>query len=156
MKSKEELLAEQIKFYNSSEELPIKRFQKFNKYIMITSDVGGDFGDFSARIDRITQYINSDLKDEALREIVNFRQSLFNGLNDISTSNMALACLVKSIDGVPTKSTSDEELNGIIEILDKAGFTKAESDIMTMDVKKKSKWSLRRIFQSNSTTKEQK
>lgn len=138
-----------IDFFDSSQSLPIKRFHSFNKYMMMASDVGSDFGDYDARITRLRDFIKSDLKEEAEKELINFKQSLFNGLNEISPSNFALAMLVKSIDGKPVSVKTDEEIEYIIDKLDKAGYTKKEREDKTSEVKKK--WKMNWLFTFLST-----
>ena len=106
---------------------------------MIASDVGSDFADFDMRIKRIREFVNSDLKDEALKELVNFKQSLFNGLNEISPANSALAVLVKSIDGKKVEVNTGAEIDYVMGVLENHHFTKEQRDKKTSEVKKKNR-----------------
>lgn len=128
---------EEFEFYESSEELPIKKFQKFNKLMMMASDVGSSFADYSNRINRVRQFIQSELPKEANKELINLKQALFNGLNEMDPSNEALAILVKSINGKPVSTNTESEIESVIKRLDAAGFTKKAKDEKISEVKKK-------------------
>lgn len=129
-----------IEYFESTEDLPIKRYQKFNKYLMLDSDVGSDFNAFNHRIANIKNFVDADLKQEALDEIVNFRQALFNGLNEISPSVNALVALIKTVDGKPFNYNSEKEVQRVIDYMDRSGFSKKDADNLTSEVKKNSIW----------------
>ena len=137
-----------IEFYESTEDLPIKRFQKFTKYLMNDSDVGSDFNAYNARILRLREFVDAGLKKEALDELINFKQALFNGINEISPSISALVMLIKTINGKPLNIYSDSEVDKAMKALDSMGFSKKDADNKVSEVKKNSILNFLNIFRN--------
>ena len=48
-----------VEIYDSIDELPIQRFQKYNKFLLIDSGVGSDLQDVLNHIDRAKIYIKA-------------------------------------------------------------------------------------------------
>lgn len=128
-----------VELYDSAEVLPIKRYQRFNKYLMIDNEVGSCFEDFDKRTMKIIELLKKDLKNEAVIEMENRRQMVFNSYENYSPKNLALAILVYSINGVVFNDYSESKLDEIVNELDKIGFTKILMDQEIDEVKKKSK-----------------
>jgi hypothetical protein len=126
-----------ILFYDSARDLPIRRYQKFNKYIMIAMQVGDSIADYDKRMVRANGYLASEDCKSAIVEITNQRQTLHHALEEYSPQNFALALMVHSIDGGIVDEYSDDALNGILDTLDKIGFTKNQADTTLDAVKKK-------------------
>lgn len=127
----------EIEIYSDFETLPILRFQKFNKYQLKASDVGSEFSDFQQRVVKISQYIQKDLKDSALKELENMTLTVFNGFHEISPRSKAFAILVKRIDEEEFQDISAEGLQKCLEALDAINFPYAEVLRLITDVKKK-------------------
>ena len=79
----------QVTFYDSIRKLPIRRYQKFNKHMMIAAEVGDSIADYDRRTSRVLGYLNSDDIKSAAIELNNRRQTLHNALQEYSPSNMA-------------------------------------------------------------------
>lgn len=126
-----------VTFYDSDRNLPYRRWQKFNKHMMIQLEVGDSIGEYDARMQRAIKYINADDKKSAAIELTNQRQCLHNVLEGYSPKGMALATLVYSIDGVVYEDYEEEGLNEILDKLDLIGFTKELLDNTVDYVKKK-------------------
>ena len=126
-----------ILFYDSARDLPIRRYQKFNKYVMISMQVGDSIADYDKRMARANGYLVSEDCKSAIVEITNQRQTLHHALEQYSPQNFALALMVYSIDGVVSETYSDDALNAILDTLDKIGFTKSQADTTLETVKKK-------------------
>ncbi|MGB0896922.1 MAG: hypothetical protein ACPGRW_06340 [Flavobacteriaceae bacterium] len=125
-----------INIYDSIEMLPVKRFQKFNKLQLLSSDVGSDFTDYAQRIATIGQYVGKGLQDLALKELENLNMSLFNGFNEVSPHSLSFAILIKSIGNKEYLDYSEDGLQEVLKDLDKIGFD-YENAINTMrNVKK--------------------
>lgn len=129
----------EVKFYNSIDDLPIKRFQKFNKYMMIDNEVGSTFEDFLRRDRMISEFIDKEMYEEAKTAMSNRSQTVFNAYMDYSPREQALAIMVHSIDGKRYTDYSDDTLDEITGRLDEYGFTKKDMDETIEKVKKKSK-----------------
>lgn len=124
-------------FIDTPEKLPIKRFQKFNKFFMIDLEVGCDFADYQKRTQSVIEFLKKDMKSEAVKELTNRSQMVWNLFTEYSPKGMALACLIKSIDDVEYEDYDEEGLELIVERLGEIGFTQ-DNLIETLDeVKKK-------------------
>lgn len=127
-----------VEFYNSPEELPIKRFQKFNKNVMIDVEVGNSFQDYEERTFKTVAFLRKGMLEDAIKELENRRQAVFNAFEEYSPKHYALALMVKSIDGEPCEDMSEEGLNLILEKLDKINYSEKELNEDLAKVKKKS------------------
>lgn len=127
-----------VEFYDSPENLSIKRYQSFNKYLMIDNEVGSSVLDYDKRMQKAIQFVKSDMKSEAIKELTNNRQNVFNCLNEYTPKNKALAILVKSIDERNYENINSNTLNEIETRLESIGFTREMMDNVINQVKKKS------------------
>ena len=104
---------------------------------MIAMQVGDSIADYDKRMVRANGYLASEDCKSAIVEITNQRQTLHHALEEYSPQNFALALMVHSIDGGIVDEYSDDALNGILDTLDKIGFTKNQADTTLEAVKKK-------------------
>lgn len=111
------LKGHKVMLYNSIEELPMVRFHKFNKCLLVDAGIGSDLSAFDGHIERVVRYIKNDQREEANKELQNLRQSVFMVLQELSPQHMAFACMVVSIDGEACDDISDEGLRKILETL---------------------------------------
>lgn len=105
-----------IEQYESIEELPMARYQKFNKYLLIDAGLGSDVEKFSEHANRVAAYIRSSNSNLALKELRNMVQCVSLVMSEVSPAFMAFIALVKSIDGEEVKDLSEE---GIAELTKK-------------------------------------
>lgn len=98
-----------LKIYDSIEELPIARFHKYNKFMLIDSGIGSDLSDIDAHIDRIVKYIQTSPKD-AINELMNMRQAFYLIDKEICAKHLAFITLIAEIDGKLLDDLSDENL----------------------------------------------
>lgn len=134
-------MSKRIEFYSNPEELPVKRFQRFNKYFMIDIEVGETFEDYDQRTYKVVALLRKKMVDDAVKELENRRQAVFNAFEEYSPKNYALAIMVKSIDGINytgKKYLTEEGLDEILEKLNEIGYTRKELDKDLSEVKKKS------------------
>lgn len=102
-----------LRMYDSIDELPIRNFQKYNKFLLIDSGIGSDADDIDAHIVKIAKFIKID-KAKAYAELHNLRNSLFMVANEISPKHLAFVSLIHSIDGKEVTDLSDDNLNSIL------------------------------------------
>lgn len=107
-----------VEVYDSIDEMPIQRFHKYNKYLLIESGVGGDIQDIMDHIQRAQIYVTKEPK-LAIIELQNLAQSVAFISNEMSPKYMAFAALVKSIDGKPQEDLSDLGIQKVMDILNK-------------------------------------
>lgn len=123
-----------VEMYDSIDELPIQRFQKYNKYLLIDSGVGSDLQDVLNHIERAKIYINAN-PAMASTELENLRQSIYLVKEEMSPKHMAFAVLVSKVDSKEMNDLSDAGLKKVLEILSEA--KKGWLDGVLNSVKKK-------------------
>lgn len=123
----------EVEIYDTIEELPMVRFHKYQKLLLIDAGIGSDITAFDQRGEKIRRYILAGDKDKALAELANFRQAVYFVQNGINPKHRAFALLVASIDGEPTEATDA----GIDAVLDKLGDTPVSQLAARMDAVKK-------------------
>ena len=132
-----EINGKKVELYDSIESMPIVRFHKYNKMLLIEAGIGSDLRDFDRHIERALIYIRGNDMSKAVSELENLRQNVYFIQSGISPKNLAFAVLVKSIDGKPTNDLSDEALKEVCETL--SGAIKEEQTEQTESVKKKNR-----------------
>ena len=123
-----------VEIYDSIDEMPINRFQRYNKYLLIDSGVGSDLQDVLDHIDRAKIYIKSN-PAMAITELDNMKQAVYLVSEQISPKYMAFAVLVSKIDGQPMDDLTDAGLQRVLDILKEA--EKSWIDGILHSVKKK-------------------
>lgn len=139
-----------VVFFDSIKQMPIRRYQQSNKYLMIASDIGSDFADFDKRTLKVMEFLKKGMLGEAVKEMENRRQTIWNAYKNYNPQGMSLALLVKSIDGRPRNDISDEGLEKTLDELNRIGFSYDDMIENLSEVKKKSTFNLKRIFRTIS------
>lgn len=124
-----------VRYYDGIDELPIVRFQKFQKYLLVDAGIGGDIGAFDQRCEKARRYLANGKTDLAAQEMQNLRQCVFLIFEGLNPKHRAFACLVESIDGEKADDLSDAGLAGVLEKL--GGMTAGETASKLGAVKKK-------------------
>lgn len=108
-----------VELYDSIDEMPIVRFHKYNKYLLIDGGVGSDMDDVLNHIDRAAIYVKQN-PAMAINELQNLKQAIYLMREEISPRCMAFAVLVARIDGEEQNDLTDVGLKGVLERLDDA------------------------------------
>jgi hypothetical protein len=115
-----------VVMYDSIEELPIVRFQKYNKMLMLDAGLGSDVSALDGHLARVSEYIKANDLTNASAEIDNLRQTLFNVQNGQTPHFLSLIPLMAEIDGEPVTDISDENLQAVYERLKDVTFGQYE------------------------------
>lgn len=99
-----------VEIYDSIEDLPIIRFHKFNKFMLIDAGVGSDLEEINSKITQILLFIDRKEPDKAKVELENLRQGLYLVSQEISPKHLAFMVLIKSVNGKEITDISDEGL----------------------------------------------
>lgn len=135
-----------VKMYDDISELPIVRFQKYCKFALYDSGIGGDLESFVSHLQRAVAFIRVE-PDKAVDELENMRTNVAMIYNEVNPSNMAFACFVAEVDGKPFNDLSDE---GIKKLLDKFSTEKQSAiDRLFESIKKKIQEEMRMYFPGN-------
>lgn len=111
------LKGHRVEIYTSIEELPMVRFHKYNKCLLIDAGIGSDLSAVDGHIERVVRYIRAGRMEEASKELENYRQNIYMVMQEMSPQHMAFACLVATIDGKPFDDISDEGLQKVMELI---------------------------------------
>jgi hypothetical protein len=104
-----------VEFYDAIDELPIKRYHKFNKYMLVDSGIGSDLNDINDHIAKIARYIGKKDEKKAQAQLENLRTSLYMVANETNVRHLSFAILVKSINGKDVVDLSDENIKRIAD-----------------------------------------
>lgn len=124
-----------VEMYDSIEDLPIVRFHKYNKMLLIDAGLGSDLNDIDSHIEKTIAYLRTNKNDEAVAEMMNMRKAVFLVQMNLSPKHLAFAALVQSIDGKPTNDLSDDGLRKVVELL--SGEKTKDIDKIVDESKKK-------------------
>ena len=130
--------------FDSIEELPIVRFQKYNKMLMLDAGLGSDLTALDAHLSRVGEFIKAGETDNAAREIDNLRQTLFNVQNGLTPHFMSLIPLMAEVDGEPLTDLSDENIQRVYDTLKDVTMKAYEG--AASEVKKKIEEELKAYF----------
>lgn len=106
-----------VEFYDTIEELPIVRFHKYQKLLLVDAGVGSDITAFDQRIEKARRFIIAGKPDQAQQELENLRQCVFMIQNELAPKHRAFAALVTKLDGKECADIGDDALAAITEKL---------------------------------------
>ena len=139
----------EVIFYDSIEEMPHRRYMKFNKEMMRSNEVGNTMADVIKRINRAMGFIGANEGDKAMKELSNARMAFNYSQAELEPKGLALAAMVKSINGVEVEDITTSGLQNTLDVLQRIGITKKEVEDTADGIKKKSNKSLRYSFLSS-------
>lgn len=144
-----------VEMYDSIEDLPISRFHKYNKMLMIDAGLGSDLSDVDAHIEKTMAFLKEQKIDDAVNELFNMRKAIFLVQMNLSPKHMAFAALVTKVDGKVMDDLSDDGLHRVVDALN--DVSKKEITDIIVDSKKKIEAELKTYFPNmfdDSETKE--
>lgn len=133
-----------VEMYDTIDELPIVRFHKYQKLLLIDAGVGADITAFDQRIEKTRRFLMDGKTDKAQQELENLRQSVFLIQSGINPKHRAFAALVTKIDGRDCDDITDDGLAKLTETLNDAPESELTAQLEA--VKKKIDAELRLYF----------
>ena len=106
-----------VEFYDTIEELPIVRFHKYQKLLLVDAGIGSDIAAFDQRIERTRRFLMAGKPEQAQQELENMRQCVFLIQSGVNPKHRAFAALVTKIDGQDCTDIGDDALAAITEKL---------------------------------------
>jgi hypothetical protein len=103
-----------VEVYDSIDLLPIKRFHKFNKYLLIDAGIGSDINDINDHVYKIMRLIDLGDKENSKKQLENLRQSLYLITQETNIKHLSFMVLIKSIDGKPVTDISDTGMKKLL------------------------------------------
>ncbi len=103
----------EVEFYDDIDELPIVRFHKWQKYLLIDSGIGADMVAFDQHIEKARRYCKIGKPELAEKELMNMRQNVYFIQQELTPAHLAFATLVTSIDGKRCDDLSESAIREI-------------------------------------------
>lgn len=103
-----------VEMYDTIDALPIVRFHKYQKMLLVDSGIGADIASFDKRIERVRRYMLTGKAEQAAQELANLRQCVYLIQQGINPEHRAFAVLVSSIDGDPCTDLSDDGITATL------------------------------------------
>lgn len=144
-----------VEMYDSIDDLPIVRFHKYNKMLMIDSGLGSDLTDVDAHIEKVMAFLREQKTEDAVNELFNMRKAIFLVQMNLSPKHLAFAALVTKVDGQKCEDLSDDGLRRVVDLLN--DVSRKEVTGIIAESKKKIEEELRTYFPGmfdDSETKE--
>lgn len=131
------LKSHKVEFFSSIKDLPFERFQEFNRFSMLDTEIGSTMKDFDKVVVRINEFVTKNLKEDATRELLNLRIIVNNILSGTSHKGLAFASLIKKFNGKEVVDYGEENLKKILKVLSDDGMTVGQVEETKESVKKK-------------------
>jgi len=129
-----------LEMYDSIDNLPITRFQEYNRLAMLDAGIGGDLQSINEHVTTVLRHYQKGEGQKMKQELENMRQNMMFVVNKTSPRMKCFIPLIKSINGKLLTDISDTE--GISRDLSNKGLTIGKVNGFLITVKKKlsSKW----------------
>lgn len=141
-----------LKVYDSIQELPIRRYHLYTKWLMLESGIGSDIDSILSHIDKIKAFMYND-RDNAIKELENMRDNIYTVYTMNNIGLLAFAALIHSIGDKEYHLKTDDEIEEIKNIL--LDIRKSEYDEIFEKIKDNIESELilyfPNMFQSSST-----
>ncbi len=126
-----------LELFDSIDQLPFERFNAFNKYVMLDSELGATVQDFDKITVRVYEFLNKEMYDDAKNELLNLRIVVNNILTGNSSKGLAFASLISKVNGKAMEDYSEDKLKALLLDLSKEGLDVKTVSETASDVKKK-------------------
>ena len=127
----------ELELFDSIDKLPFERFNAFNKYVMLDSELGATVQDFDKVTVRVYEFISKEMYEEAKNELLNLRIVVNNILTGNSSKGLSFASLISKVNGKPLDDYSEEKLKALLSDLSKEGLDVKQVIEAATEVKKK-------------------
>lgn len=112
----------ELQIYDNIEQLPIVRFHKYQKLLLIDAGVGSTIADFDVHVEKAMRYINAKNHDSALKELQNLRQLVYFMQAATNPKLLSFVPLVASIDGEPVSDLTDDAIARTFEKINDVSY----------------------------------
>lgn len=109
-----------VEYYDAIDELPIVRFNKYQKLLLIDAGVGSDIAAFDQRMEKVRRFLILGQTDNAQKELENVRQCVYLIQSGINPQHRAFAALVAKVDGTECNDLTDDGLAKVTAMLQDA------------------------------------
>ena len=118
----------EVEFYSTPEDMPIKRWNRFNKYMMNSVEIGNTIHDYDLRNQNIIGFLKAKEYSKAIQELQNRRNTFWNAISEYNPDYEAIALLVKRIGKEVYPGKDLTNVKRIKEKLDELELSKKKND----------------------------
>lgn len=118
-----------VELYENIEELPITRFHKFNKFMLIDANIGATTTDIDKHLQKIVLLINAKRYDDANTELQNMRQNIAFCFQNINPTCLAFATFIRKLDGRIIEDITDSALQKIVDEISDATISDIKNEV---------------------------
>ena len=109
-----------VEMHDTIGELPVVRFHKYQKLLLIDAGVGADITAFDQRLEKARLFLAEGKPEQAQKELENLRQCVYLLQAELTPSHRAFAALVTKVDGEVCEDLSDDGLARVTQLLNDA------------------------------------
>ena len=109
-----------VRLYDSIDDLPMERFHRYNKMLLIDAGLGSDITAMDAHVEKVVRFMRGGDIDSAAKELENLRQTVYLVQTEQSPRNLSFACLVAEVDGKDCNDLSEDGLEKVRLLLNDA------------------------------------
>ena len=124
-----------VELYDAIEDLPVTRYHRFNKFMLIDAGLGSDLTEIDAHISKAIQYFGMKENEAGVTELQNMRQAIYFVQNELTPKHLAFAALIKSVDGNVRDDISEAGLKATLARIEDATVKEINSE--ADEIKKK-------------------
>ncbi len=115
-----------VLLYDDIDEMPVERFNKANKFWMLSDHLGNSFEDID-RVHLSKLYFVAGDKDKTVKEVNNLRVLVHNIIREVHPNQLAFAATIHSVDGKEVTDITDEGLARVMRDLSSKGLSIGEA-----------------------------
>lgn len=127
----------QVMVFSQADEMPIGRYNAFQKYLLIESGIGNTMEAVDGHYVRMVGFMQNDDKGSAIKEAENNRHCIVSILNGINYTSLAFACMAYSINEIPCEDITEEGLSRTVKMLQDVKITQQVIVSEVEELKKK-------------------
>lgn len=132
-----------IELYDSIDEMPIKRFNLYQRFVMIDSGIGSTLQDFDQHLAKALMYHQKGESEKFSNQIENIRQLYMFIIQGTSPKMSTFATLIHKLNGKVIEDLSESGIEKILTKLSKHRFSLGQLNGLLEAFKKKLSSSLR-------------
>lgn len=107
-----------VEYYDTIDELPIIRFHRYQKFLLIDAGIGSDINSFDQRIEKTRHFLIAGKPEKARQELENLRQCVYMIQTGLNPQHLAFAALVTKLDGKDCTDLSEDALKNLTKVLE--------------------------------------
>ena len=122
--------------YETIKELPVKRYNKFQSYLMLDSGIGSTMADVDRRFTNLDTFLSAGKLKEAAEERNNLHYAIYSNINGINYKSLSFGCMIHSFKGKPVTDLEESSLMELLNKLSDSGLTQMMVQEQIDDLKK--------------------